>query len=222
MVVHWWKEQGRGWLGKALVNGLGALITGLVGCVLLYSKFTQGAWLVVVAIPLLVAVYLKIKAHYTNVARRLRMAGDVRLKLPAPPAQGGAPTVVLVGQLHRGSFEAIRFARTIASELVAVHVDLGGGKAQRFKEQWERQVPEVPLVILESPYRSLMDPVVEFVARFEREHRRSRDRFCVVVLPVFVTRHRWENLLHNQSTILLRNALRAQGTRVVTTVGFYL
>ena len=222
MVVHWWKEKGRGWLSKALVNGLGALITGLVGCVLLYSKFTQGAWLVVVAIPLLVAVYLKIKAHYNNVARRLRMAGDVRLKLPTPPSQGGAPTVVLVGQLHRGSFEAIRFARTIASELVAVHVDLGGGKAQRFQEQWARQVPDVPLVILDSPYRSLVDPVVEFVAQFEKIHRRSRDRFCVVVLPVFVTRYRWENLLHNQSTIFLRNALRAQGTRVVTTVGFHL
>ena len=222
MVVHWWKEKGRGWLGKALVNGLGALITGLVGCVLLYSKFTQGAWLVVVAIPLLVAVYLKIKAHYNYVAKRLRMASDVRLKLPSQPAAGGAPTVVLVGQLHRGSFEAIRFARTIASELVAVHVDLGGGRAQRFQEQWQRQVPEVPLVILDSPYRSLIDPVVDFVAQFEKDHRRSRDRFCVVVLPVFVTRYRWENLLHNQSTIFLRNALRAQGTRVVTTVGFHL
>ena len=222
MVVHWWKEKGQGWLGKALINGLGALITTVVTGVLLYSKFTQGAWLVVLAIPLLVAVYLKIKSHYTYVAKRLRMAGDVRLKLPAQPAEGGAPTVVLVGQLHRGSFEAIRFARTIASELVAVHVDLGGGRAERFKEQWQRQVPEVPLVILESPYRSLIDPVVEFVAQFEKDHRRSRDRFCVVVLPVFVTRYRWENLLHNQSTIFLRNALRARGTRVVTTVGFHL
>ncbi|MFM7635266.1 MAG: APC family permease [Cyanobacteriota bacterium] len=222
MVVHWWKERGRGWLGKALMNGLGALITGLVGCVLLYSKFSQGAWLVVVAIPLLVALYLKVKSHYRNVAKRLRMAGDVKLKLPAAPVQGGAPTVVLVGQLHRGSFEAIRFARTIASELVAVHVDLGGGRAERFREQWHRQVPEVPLVVLDSPYRSLVEPVVEFVAQFEQDHRRSRDRFCVVVLPVFVTRYRWENLLHNQSTIFLRNALRAQGTRVVTTVGFHL
>jgi len=222
MVVHWWKEGGRGWLAKALVNGLGALITGLVGCVLLYSKFSQGAWLVVVAIPLLVALYLKIKAHYTYVAKRLRLAGDVRLKLPPQPERGGAPTVVLVGQLHRGSFEAICFARTIASELVAVHVDLGGGRAERFQEQWRRQVPDVPLRVLESPYRSLVNPVVEFVAQFEQEHRRSRDRFCVVVLPVFVTRYRWENLLHNQSTIALRNALRARGTRVVTTVGFHL
>lgn len=77
-------------------------------------------------------------------------------------------------------------------------------------------------MVLESPYRSLVEPVARFVKRFETEYRKDRNRFCVVVLPVFVTRRRWENLLHNQSTILLRQALREQGTRVVTTVGFYL
>ncbi|MEY3735373.1 MAG: hypothetical protein RLZZ624_431 [Cyanobacteriota bacterium] len=222
MVVHWWKERSQGWLAKALLNGLGATITAVVAVVLLFSKFTQGAWLVVLSIPILVAVYLKIKGHYTYVAKRLRMASDVKLKLPDSPVSGGTPTVVLVGQLHRGSFEAICFARSIASDLVAVHVDLGMGKAARFQEQWERQVPDVPLVILSSPFRSLVDPVVEFVRQFEADHRKSRDRFCVVVLPVFVTRYRWENLLHNQSTYFLRSALRAQGTRVVTTVGFHL
>ena len=222
MVVHWWREQGRGWQSKALVNGLGAAITSVVTVVLLFSKFTQGAWVVVIAIPVLVAVFLRIRTHYSAVSRRLRLASDKLLKLPDPPTSGGCPTVVLVGQLHRGSFEAIRFARTIASDLVAVHVDLGLGKVEAFKEQWARQVPDVHLEILDSPYRSLVDPVVDFVKDFEVEHRKDRNRFCVVVLPVFVTRHRWENLLHNQSTILLRSALRDQGTRVVTTVGFYL
>ncbi|KEF41764.1 MAG: amino acid permease [Cyanobium sp. CACIAM 14] len=223
MVVHWWKLREPGWIHKALVNGVGTLITALVGAVLLFSKFTQGAWVVVVAIPLLVAMYLRIRTHYNHVARRLRMATDVHLKLPAPPPPGaGTPTVVLVGQLHRGTFEAIRFARSVASELVAVHVDLGGGRAEAFREQWMRQVPEVPLQILDSPYRSLVEPVVDFVKNFEAEHRQDRQRFCMIVLPVFVTRHRWENLLHNQSTILLRQALREKGTRVITTVGFYL
>ncbi len=221
MVVHWWKERGAGWMGRALINGIGCTITAAVCGVLLYSKFIHGAWLVVVAIPVLVGLFLKIHTHYRFVARRLRLASDVKLTLP-PPAEGGAPVVVLVGQLHRGSFEALRYARTIAGELIALHVDLGLGKAEAFREQWQRQVPEVPLVILSSPYRSLLDPVLEFVRRFEIDHRKDRDKFCTVVLPVFVTRHRWENLLHNQSTIALRSALRAQGTRVVTTVGFYL
>jgi hypothetical protein len=222
MVVHWWRERSRGWRSKALVNGLGATITAVVTGVLLLSKFTHGAWLVVLTIPILVGIFLRIRTHYNAVARRLRMAKEVRLKLPPGPPTGGTPTVVLVGQLHRGTFEAIRFARTIASDLVAVHVDLGTASTQNFRENWMRQVPEVKLVVLDSPYRSLVDPVVQFVKQFEVEHRKDRDRFCVIVLPVFVTRHRWENLLHNQSTILLRTALRAQGTRVVTTVGFYL
>jgi amino acid transporter len=222
MVVHWWQEQGPGWKGKALLNGFGSVVTAIVSGVLLYSKFTQGAWLVVVAVPLLVALFLTIHRHYKQVARRLRMAHDVKLSLPAAPSEGGSPVVVLVGQLHRGSFEAIRYARSIAGELVAVHVDLGLGKTGAFQEQWQRQLPEIPLVVLESPYRSLIDPVLEFVRQFEIDHRKDRHKFCTVVLPVFVTRHRWENLLHNQSTISLRSALRAQGTRVVTTVGFYL
>ncbi|MCP9817779.1 APC family permease [Synechococcus sp. GreenBA-s] len=222
MVVHWWKEQSPGWQGKALINGFGSVVTAVVTGVLLYSKFLLGAWLVVVAIPLLVTLFLTIHRHYRSVARRLRLAADVKLTLPPAPSEGGAPVVVLVGQLHRGSFEAVRYARTIAGELVAVHVDLGLGKAEAFREQWQRQLPEIPLVVLDSPYRSLIDPVLEFVQRFEVDHRKNRDKFCTVVLPVFVTRHRWENLLHNQSTIALRRALRAQGTRVVATVGFYL
>jgi len=222
MVVHWWREQGPGWKGKALLNGFGSVVTAIVTAVLLFSKFTQGAWLVVVAVPLLVALFLTIHRHYKQVARRLRMAHDVKLSLPAAPSEGGSPVVVLVGQLHRGSFEAIRYARSIAGELVAVHVDLGLGKTGAFQEQWQRQLPEVPLVVLDSPYRSLIDPVLDFVRQFEIDHRKDRHKFCTVVLPVFVTRHRWENLLHNQSTISLRSALRSQGTRVVTTVGFYL
>jgi hypothetical protein len=77
-------------------------------------------------------------------------------------------------------------------------------------------------VILPSPYRSLVEPVTDFVHQFETEHRKDHNRYCTVVLPAFVTRHRWENLLHNQSTVILRQALRRGGTRVVTTVGFYL
>ncbi len=223
MVVHWWKLQDRGWRSRALINGIGAAITAVVAVILLISKFTHGAWVVVVAIPLLVMLYLRIRTHYDAVARRLRIDTAGRLLLPAgPPPGGGTPTVVLVGQLHRGSFEALCFARSNASDLVAVHVDLGDGRAEEFREQWSRQLPDVPLEVLESPYRSLVDPVVDFVRRFEREHHKGRLSFCMVVLPVFVTRHRWENLLHNQSTIRLRRALRERGTRVVTTVGFYL
>lgn len=222
MVAHWWKERQQGWLGKLLVNGFGSLVTGVVCAVLLYSKFRLGAWVIVVAVPLLVTLLLTIKAHYRQVARRLRLAPEVRLHLPEPLREGGSPVVLLVGQLHRGSFEALRYARTIADRLVAVHVDLGDGRGESFREQWQRQLPDVELVILPSPYRSLIDPVRAFIHQFEIDHGKGSEHFCTVVLPVFVTRHWWENLLHNQSAYVLRNTLRREGTRVVTTVGFYL
>lgn len=152
MVMHWWKLQDRGWRTRALVNGVGATITAVVGAVLLISKFTQGAWVVVLAIPLLVLMYLRIRTHYDHVARRLRIVSDGRLTLPDPPPPGdGTPTVVLVGQLHRGSYEAICFARSVASDLVAVHVDLAGDQGEAFRAQWSRQLPDVPLEVLPSP-----------------------------------------------------------------------
>lgn len=222
MVVHWWKERIYGWRVKAWINGFGALITALVTLVLLFSKFHQGAWLIVIAVPLLVLLFLTINNHYRQVSKRLRLATDVKLNLPPAPLGGTSPVIVLVGQLHRGSFEAVRYARSIATELVAVHVDLGHGKAEAFRKQWNIQLPDVPLMILDSPYRSLINPVVDFVKEFEQQHRKGTNLFCTVVLPVFVTRHRWEALLHNQSTYFLRSALRANGTRIITTVGFYL
>ena len=153
----------------------------------------------------------------------LRKHGQQPLHLPLLRPQLGhqPPTVVLVGQRHRGSLDAPCFARSNASELVAVHVDLGGGGAEAFREQWSRRLPDVPLEVLESPYRSLVGPVVAFVRRFETQHRQDHEAFCMVVLPGFVTRQRWENLLHNPSTIRLRQALRERGSRVVTTVGFH-
>ncbi len=222
MVVHWFREQEDGWQRRATINAIGCVVTGIVSVVLLLSKFTEGAWIVVLAVPVVVSLFLAIHNHYRFCAARLRMASDVALKLPPLDPERHTPVLVLVGQLHRGSFEAIRYAHTIGSEVLAVHVDFGTGAADRFREQWQRQLPGVPLMVLDSPYRSLIEPVTEFVRAWEREHRKDKHRFCTVVLPVFVTRHRWENLLHNQSTLFLRTALRKQGTRVVTTVGFYL
>lgn len=222
MVVHWWKERSTGWKLKAYINGFGSLVTLIVTVVLLFSKFHQGAWLIVIAVPILVCLFNAINKHYKHVAKRLRLATDVKLNLPIAPSGGTSPVIVLVGQLHRGSFEAVRYAHSIATELVAVHVDLGNGKAEAFKQQWQKQLPNIPLMVLESPYRSLINPVVEFVEDFENQHRKGANLFCTVVLPVFVTRHRWEALLHNQSTYFLRSALRAKGTRIITTVGFYL
>ncbi len=225
MVLHWGRQRSPGWRCSALINGLGATATGLVFGVLLTSKFQEGAWMVLLAIPLLVLIFLAISRHYRRVMARLALRESGRLALPAAPAAGGSAVVVVVDGLHQASLAALRYGRSIASELVAVHVDLGRGPAGSLEElqsRWDRQLPQVPLVVLPSPYRSLVDPVRRFVIQFEQAHRPESTPFCTVVLPVLVTRRPWEALLHNRSAPLLRRALHGQGVRVVTLVGFRL
>ncbi len=221
MVVHWFKERTSGWRASALMNGLGSLATlGVLG-VIVTTKFRLGAWLVVVAIPVLVSLFLAIGRHYQYVAARLSIQGvPPRSYIPRPKAEVVThPAVVVVGQLNRGTLEALDYARSIADEIVAVHVDIGSTDREKLQQRWQHMVSDIPLVILDSPYRSLVSPLVNFVREFEA---RSPGVFCTVIIPAFVTRNWWEGLLHNQTTLFLKAALVAKKSRVVTTVRYYL
>ncbi|MBW4634080.1 MAG: APC family permease [Iphinoe sp. HA4291-MV1] len=221
MVRHWFGERTPGWRPSALMNGLGAIATAIVLAVIISTKFLGGAWLVVVAIPLLVSIFLAIRRHYQYVAERLSIQGlPPRSYTPRPKVEVAThPAVVVVGHLNRGTVEALDYARTIADEIVAVHVDVGSTEGEKLKEQWKQLEADIPLVIIESPYRSVISPIVEFVSQFEE---RYRDTYTTVIIPAFVTRNWWDGLLHNQTTLFLKTALRAQKSRVVTTVRYYL
>ncbi|MBW4626274.1 MAG: APC family permease [Brasilonema octagenarum HA4186-MV1] len=221
MVRRWFHERTPGWLPSALMNGLGAIATAVVLGVIISTKFMGGAWLVVVAIPVLVSIFLAIHRHYQYVTERLSIQGlPPRGYIPRPkPEVVTHPAVVVVGQLNRGTVEALDYARTIADEIVAIHVDLGSTEGDKLQEEWRQLEADIPLVIIESPYRSVISPIVEFVGEFED---RYQDTYTTVIIPAFVTRNWWEGLLHNQTTLFLKNALRAQKSRVVTTVRYYL
>lgn len=221
MVRRWFHERTPGWLPSAFMNGLGAIATAVVLGVIISTKFMGGAWLVVVAIPVLVSIFLAIHRHYQYVAERLSIQGlPPRGYIPrAKPEVVTHPAVVVVGHLNRGTVEALDYARTIADEIVAIHVDLGSIEGEKLQEQWRQLEADIPLVIIESPYRSVISPIVEFVSQFEE---RYRDTYTTVIIPAFVTRNWWEGLLHNQTTLFLKTALRAQKSRVITTVRYYL
>ena len=129
------------------------------------------------------------------------------------------PAVVVVGQLNRGTVEALDYARTIADEIVAVHVDIGSTNREKLQEKWQNLQSDIPLEIIESPYRSVIDPIVDFVTEFKERHP---DVYTTVIIPVFVPRNWWDSILHNQTTLFLKNALRAKKNRIVTTVRYYL
>lgn len=221
MVRRWFHEKSSGWRASALMNGIGAIATAIVLAVIVSTKFLLGAWLVVVAIPLAVALFLAIRRHYRYVASRLSIEGFApRSYIPRDKGEAAThPAVVVVGQLNRGTVEALDYARSIADEIVAVHVDIGSTDRAKLQERWQNLEGDISLVILDSPYRSLIAPTVDFVTQFEYLHP---DVLSTIIIPAFVTRNWWEGLLHNQTAFFLKQALRAKRSRVVTTVRYYL
>jgi len=186
MVVHWFKERTAGWRASAVINGLGAISTTIVLSVIVITKFLLGAWLVVVTIPILVAIFLGIRRHYRYVAERLSIQGLApRGYIPRPKTEVVThPAVVIVGQLNRGTVEALDYARSIGDEIFAIHVDTGSTDRERLQQRWQDLESDIPLVILNSPYREIVAPIVEFVQKFEEKYPGI---LSTVIIPTFVT-----------------------------------
>jgi len=221
MVRHWFQEQTRGWRASAIMNSLGAFSTLIVLLVIICTKFLLGAWLVVIAIPVVVTLFAAIHRHYQYVAERLSihdLAPRTYISVPKP-AVITHPAVVVVGQLNRGTVEALDYARTIADKIVAVHVDIGSTDREELQRKWQNLEADIPLEIIESPYRSVIDPIVDFIGQFQKNHPGV---FTTIIIPAFVPRNWWDSILHNQTTLFLKNALRVNKSRIVTTVRYYL
>jgi hypothetical protein len=221
MVIRWYRLKTAGWQASALMNGIGAIATLVVLTVIILTKFVAGAWLVVVAIPVLVWIFVSINRHYKYVAERLSIQDLApRGYIPRPRSgQVSHPAIVIVGHLNRGTVEALDYARSIADEIIAVHVDIGSTDRQKLRARWAELESDIQLEIIESPFRSLIEPIVDFISNYEKEHP---DVLSTIIIPAFVTRNWWEGLLHNQTTLFLKAALLGKRSRVITTVRYYL
>jgi hypothetical protein len=195
------------------VNGLGALVTGVVTVIIAVTKFTHGAWIVVLLIPLLVLGFRAIHRHYDTVAEELSLEHLVE----EPPVAN--TVLVLVGDLHMGVVKALRYAQSLSPVPKAVYVELDPSATARLEERWSKGGCGVPLVVLASPYRSMLRPLLEYVGRI-----RARDTNSVVtiVIPEFVPRRWWQHLLHNQTALLVKGALLFRRGVVVVDVPFHL
>jgi amino acid transporter len=201
MVVHWIRARGPGWGAKSVVNGLGALTTLVALLIIGVSKFLDGAWIVVLLIPILVFAFLSVNNHYREVSKELTLRGLPPSLKPMPQ-----PRVVLpVSGVHRGVVEALRYARSISDRVTAVYVEPHPGDADRVRREWETWGQGVPLVVVPSPYRSIIGPFLDFLDETDREH--NDGTLATVIMPEFVPARWWQNLLHNQTAWLLRLAL---------------
>ncbi len=221
MVVHWYRERGPGWHLKAFFNGLGALATGATVLIVAFSKFTSGAWITVLVIPVIVVLFIRVNRHYHRVRAQLSLHGLPPSLRPVAPAR----VVIPISGVHRGMINAVLFAQSISSSVTGVFVELEPGSGEKVEEEWHAWWPDLPLVVIPSPYRSTVGPLLEYLDRTDLEH--NDGQLAVVVLPEFVTAHWWENVLHNQTASLIKASLlygrrRSGGERLIVDVPYHL
>ena len=184
-------------------------------CLKRFTRFFEGAWLVLLIVPLMVLLFNSIHRHYGSVARQLSLEGADR---PIPLRRHTA--IVLVSGIHRGVLPALQYARSIAPDNVtAVYVNLDPDHTAKIQQRWCDWGCDVPLVVLDSPYRSLITPLFNYIHEVDS---RYNDDVLTVVLPEFVPAHWWEHLLHNQTGILIKTALMFNKGVVVTSVPYHL
>lgn len=221
MVIHWLREKGRNWQIKMTANGVGALATGSTLVIIIISKFLEGAWITTLVIPLLLTMFLKIRQHYQDVARQLSLKGLPPSLRPKPVTR----IVIPISGVHRGIIEAVDLAMGMSENVTAVYVELQPEAGAKIREQWVRWFPDTPLVILPSPYRSIVRPLLDFLDQTDLEYNDGYQ--AAVVLPEFVPARWWHTLLHNQTSWLLKTAMlyrrRNQGfQRVIIDVPYHL
>ncbi|WP_129671835.1 APC family permease [Candidatus Chloroploca sp. Khr17] len=215
MVIHHLREKEPGWRLGLGINGLGAGLTAVVLVVLVMTKFTHGAWVVLVLIPLLVVIFQAIHRHYVRVAAQLSLANATK---PKPVRRLTA--VVLVSGLHKGTLPALQIANALApNNVTAVTVNMDAEYTERIHARWQDWGCDVPLVVLDSPYRSLITPLLKYIAEVDG---RYHDDEVMVILPEFVPAHWWEHLLHNQTGLILRTALMFRAGKIVVSVPYKL
>jgi amino acid transporter len=233
MARRWWKigrqvpqhepgEEGvtlqskRGWPLKMLVNGFGALCTAVVTGVFAVTKFMDGAWLIVILIPGLVAIFFAISRHYRDLAHELSL-----------DQHGGTASriarhrvILPVSGVHRGTLAGLSYARMLSDDVTAVHVSMDAAEGAALRRKWETWGEGVRLVILDSPYRLLLEPLLQYVE--EVAAQRQHNETITIVVPQFVPRRWWHNLLHTNAATLLRFALLFRRGIVVTDVPYHV
>jgi amino acid transporter len=216
MVRHHLKEREPGYWRSLIINALGATATAIVLLDIAWAKLTHGAWLVIVTIPVMIWVFRKIHAHYIEVGKQLTLIGVE----PQRRFERVKHTVVIpVSGIHRGVLEALRYAKSISDDVRACYVELDPATTGRMREEWKRWAADVPFVVLKSPYRSVIQPLIKYVDDVEQLRH---DDVVTIVVPEFVTSKWWHTLLHNQTAFFIRAAFVFKRGKVVTSVRYHL
>jgi amino acid transporter len=217
MVRHWLAERGAGWTWRAGLNLFGAVVTGIVFVIITLAKLPRGAWIALVAIPILVLAMEWIRARYRYQEAELRVDEDADITQP----KRGQRVVVPVNGINRAVVQAVNVGRAVSSDIRAVYITDDPEAGDLLRERWERQLPDVPFVVVESPYRALVGPLRAYLDVLDRTWPPDRPTpTTVVVLPEYVGRHWWDRVLYNQTTRRLRASIVGRDATVILDVPY--
>ncbi len=217
MIRHWLRTRDPGWQQRLVINAVGCTATAGVAIVVTGVKFLDGAWLVLLLIPVLVAMMLFIRREYDAQERELHVRDDFVMEGPHREQR----VVIPVNGLNRSVFQAINFGRTMSRDVRGVYVTEDTEAGDDLRERWERQVPGVPLVIVESPYRAVISPVIAYLDVLDQAWPPDKEApITIVVLPEYVARHWWDRFLYNQTSRRLKTALLGREHTVIADVPY--
>lgn len=230
MARRWWKsghlkpgeeivEQGStlrrddGWLHKMIINGIGALCTAMVMIIFAVTKFHDGAWVVIVLTPLLVIIFFSIHQHYKNLAKNLSLENH-----PAKSHVHRNRVIMPISGVHNGTLAALNYAGTLSDDVTAVHISIDPKETEKLKAKWEVWGNGYRLVVLDSPYRVFLEPLLEYVDKLISVQ--SKNEIITIIVPQFIPKHWWTNILHARTAETLRKALLHRDNIVITEIPY--
>ncbi|CAK1239892.1 APC family permease [Fructobacillus tropaeoli] len=221
MIIHWWRLKPKFWWGKAAINFLGAFMSAALVIVLFATRLTH-VWPYLIIMPAVLTVFFKIRKHYDAVSKQLRLQ-YLDQKEQKHQEYAGSTAIVLVSNLTQVTAEAIDYAQSVATKVVAMHVsfDINPAKEEKIAKQFAANFPDVRYVDVHSSYRSIVKPVVGFVTKVSHQSEKI-NHSVTVIIPQFVPKKPWQNILHNQSSLRLRSALSAMDNISISTYYYHL
>jgi amino acid transporter len=213
MVRRWERTKEEGWKHSLPINMAGAIVTGIVAVIIAASKFTHGAWIVVVLVPLLILMFRAIHKHY------LQASSELESQTPIRSEEIIHTVIVPIAKINRIALQTLAYARSISDNVTAVHITDDEEEIEQMRKKWAELDTDVPLVIIESPFRSLVGPLLTYLDEVDKQRP---DDTLTVVLPEYVPRHWWEQILHNQTALRIKAALLFRPGTVVISVPYHL
>jgi len=205
MFVKWTKNKDKGWRFKAFINGLGGIVSAIVVVIIAFTKFHEGAWIVVILIPILIVMIFKVKKHYEAVMMQLKLSPKELAAFDINQAVYTNRVIVPVESINRSSLRALRYAKTISDNITAFSVAIDEEGEKKIKEKYDALHLDIPLVIKYSPFRKVVDPLLKFIDSAEYDYQNGD--MITVILPQFVVKKWWHKILHNNTRYFVEKEL---------------